>query len=137
VGEFEGMGALEDLTPRVKDWKHHGDILPIAWQTVTIKNKIASLPWVVTNDGVYYRTDRLKEYGLKAPKRRIRGAADLPPDLPGDADVPRRAPDRAAPLAVVCARAHRHVPGADLLELLVHWIFTSPGSTSRRKRGST
>ncbi len=68
VGEFEGMGALEDLTPRVKDWKHHGDILPIAWQTVTVKGKIASFPWVVTNDGVYYRTDRLKEYVLKAPK---------------------------------------------------------------------
>ena len=43
-------------------------MLPIAWQTVTVKNKIASFPWVVTNDGVYYRTDRLKEYGLKAPK---------------------------------------------------------------------
>src|SRR6267143_2197294 len=38
------------------------------WQTVTVHNKIASLPWVVTNDGVYYRTDRLKEYGIKAPK---------------------------------------------------------------------
>jgi len=68
VGEFEGMGALEDLTPKVKDWKHYGDILPIAWQTVTVKGKIASFPWVVTNDGVYYRADRLKEYGLKAPR---------------------------------------------------------------------
>ena len=39
VGEFEGMGALEDLTPKVKDWKHYGDVLPIAWQTVTVKGK--------------------------------------------------------------------------------------------------
>src|SRR5712692_7314166 len=68
VGEFEGMGALEDLTPKVKDWKHYKDVLPLAWQTVTVKSKIASLPWVVTNDALYYRTDRMKEYGLLAPK---------------------------------------------------------------------
>ena len=68
VGEFDGMGAIEDLTGKVKDWKYYSDVLPIAWQTVTVKNRIASFPWVVTNDAVYYRTDRLKEYGLKAPK---------------------------------------------------------------------
>jgi multiple sugar transport system substrate-binding protein len=68
VGEFDGMQALEDLTPRVKEWKHYADTLPIAWQTVTVKGKIASLPWVVTNDAVYYRTDRLKDYGLTAPR---------------------------------------------------------------------
>jgi len=68
VGEFEGMGALEDLTAKSKEWKYYTDVLPIAWQTVTVHNKIASLPWVVTNDGVYFRTDRLKEYGIKAPK---------------------------------------------------------------------
>src|SRR5712691_8342025 len=68
VGEFEGMGAVEDLTARVKDWKYYGDVTPIAWQTVTVKNKILSLPWVVTNDGVYWRTDRAGEYGVKPPK---------------------------------------------------------------------
>jgi multiple sugar transport system substrate-binding protein len=68
VGEFEGMQAVEDLTAKVKDWKHYADVTPIAWQTVTVKNKILSFPWVVTNDAVYYRTDRLKEYGLTAPK---------------------------------------------------------------------
>jgi multiple sugar transport system substrate-binding protein len=67
VGEFEGMQAVEDLTARVKDWTHYRDVLPIAWETVTVKGKILSFPWVVTNDAVYYRTDRLKEYGLKAP----------------------------------------------------------------------
>ena len=68
VGEFEGMQAVEDLTPRVKDWKYGSDVLPIAWQTVTVKGRILSLPWVVTNDGVYWRTDRAKEYGIKPPK---------------------------------------------------------------------
>jgi multiple sugar transport system substrate-binding protein len=67
IGEFEGMQAVDDLTARVKDWKHYKDVLPIAWETVTVKGKILSFPWVVTNDAVYYRTDRLKEYGLKAP----------------------------------------------------------------------
>ncbi|MGH7319356.1 MAG: ABC transporter substrate-binding protein [Candidatus Rokuibacteriota bacterium] len=68
VGEFDGMAAVEDLTGRVKDWKHYRDTLPIAWETVTVKGKILSFPWVVANDAVYYRTDRLKEYGLTAPK---------------------------------------------------------------------
>jgi multiple sugar transport system substrate-binding protein len=67
VGEFEGMQAVEDLTPRVKDWKYYADVLPIAWQTVTVKGKILSFPWVVTNDGVYWRVDRAKEYGIKPP----------------------------------------------------------------------
>jgi multiple sugar transport system substrate-binding protein len=68
VGELEGMNAVEDLTGKVKEWKHGKDVLPIAWETVTVKGKILSFPWVVTNDAIYYRTDRLKEYGLKAPK---------------------------------------------------------------------
>ena len=67
VGEFEGMQAVEDLTARVKDWKHYKDVLPIAWETVTVKGKILSFPWVVTNDAVYWRTDRAKEYGIKPP----------------------------------------------------------------------
>jgi len=67
VGEFEGMGALEDLTAR----RRSGSI------TGRAASRLANghgpqqdrlLPWVVTNDGVYYRTDRLKEYGIKAPK---------------------------------------------------------------------
>src|SRR5215831_3362830 len=46
VGEFEGMGAVEDLTGRVRDWSHYKDVLPLAWETVTIKGKILSFPWV-------------------------------------------------------------------------------------------
>ena len=38
-----------------------------AWQTVTINDKIISLPLAVTLDGIYYRTDRLKELGVKEP----------------------------------------------------------------------
>ena len=66
VGQFNGMGAVEDITARAKSWKHYADVAPTAWQTVTINDKIISLPLSVTLDGIYYRTDRLKELGLKA-----------------------------------------------------------------------
>ncbi len=68
VGQFQGMGAVEDLTARVKSWKHHEDVQATAWQTVTVGNQIVSLPLALTLDGIYYRTDRLKELGLKAPQ---------------------------------------------------------------------
>ena len=68
VGEFEGMGAIDDLTGKVKEWKHFKDVLPLAWQTVTVKDRILSYPWVVTNDGLYWRTDRAKEYGARPPR---------------------------------------------------------------------
>jgi multiple sugar transport system substrate-binding protein len=67
VGEFDGMGAIEDLTPKVKDWKHYKETVPVAWETVTVKGKILSFPWAVTNDAIFVRTDRVKEYGLKMP----------------------------------------------------------------------
>ena len=67
LGQFHGMNAVEDITARAKSWKHYGDVQDTAWQTVTIDNKILSLPLAVTLDGIYYRTDRLKELGLKEP----------------------------------------------------------------------
>src|SRR5207247_2220718 len=62
------MNAVEDLTPKVRDWSGYKDVLPLAWETVTVKKRILSFPCVVTNDGVYWRTDRAKEYGAKPPK---------------------------------------------------------------------
>ena len=67
VGQFKGMGAVEDITAAAKAWKHYGDVEATAWQTVTIDNKIVSLPLALTLDGIFYRTDRLKELGLKEP----------------------------------------------------------------------
>jgi multiple sugar transport system substrate-binding protein len=67
VGQFQGMGAVEDITARAKSWEHYGDVEATAWQTVTIDSKIISLPLAVTLDGIYYRTDRLRELGLKEP----------------------------------------------------------------------
>ncbi len=67
LGEFDGMGALEDLTGQIKAWKHYAATTPTAWQTVTVKGRIVSFPWAITNDAVFVRTDRVKEYGLKMP----------------------------------------------------------------------
>src|SRR5260221_11019258 len=67
VGQFNGMGAVEDISARAKAWKHYADVGPTAWQTVTINNQIISLPLAVTLDGIYYRTDPPKEPRLKEP----------------------------------------------------------------------
>jgi multiple sugar transport system substrate-binding protein len=67
IGQFQGMGAVEDISDRVTSWKHQADVEPTAWQTVTIGNQIVSLPLALTLDGIFYRTDRLKELGLKEP----------------------------------------------------------------------
>ena len=44
VGEFEGMNAVEDLTPKVKDWSGYKDVIPLTWETVTVKGRILSFP---------------------------------------------------------------------------------------------
>jgi multiple sugar transport system substrate-binding protein len=67
IGQFQGMGAVEDITARTKAWKHYGDVQATAWQTVSSGDKIISLPLALTLDGIFYRTDRLKELGLKEP----------------------------------------------------------------------
>jgi multiple sugar transport system substrate-binding protein len=68
LGEFDGMGALEDLTSQIKGWKYYAATEPTAWQTVMVKGKLLSFPWTITNDAIFVRTDRLKEYGLPVPK---------------------------------------------------------------------
>src|SRR6202022_3838020 len=67
AGQYNGRGGVEDTPARAKSWKHYADVAPTAWQTVTINNQIISLPFAITLDGIYYRTDRLKELGLKEP----------------------------------------------------------------------
>jgi len=67
LGEFDGMGALEDLTGQIKGWKYYASTAPTAWQTVSLKGKIVSFPLALTNDAIFIRTDRVKEYGLKTP----------------------------------------------------------------------
>src|SRR5437879_12712901 len=35
VGQFNGVGAVEDITARAKSWKHFADLAPTPCQTVT------------------------------------------------------------------------------------------------------
>jgi multiple sugar transport system substrate-binding protein len=67
LGEFNGMGALEDLTAQIKGWKYYANTVPTAWQCVTEKGQILSFPLALSNDAIFIRTDRVKEYGLKPP----------------------------------------------------------------------
>jgi multiple sugar transport system substrate-binding protein len=67
LGEFDAMGALEDLTERIKAWKFYASTFDTAWQTVSVKGKIVSLPLALECEQVFIRTDRVKEYGLKMP----------------------------------------------------------------------
>ncbi len=67
LGQFNGMGAVEDLTDRMKTWKFYATTVPTAWQCVTERGRIISFPLGLTNDAIFVRTDRIKEYGLKMP----------------------------------------------------------------------
>src|SRR5258707_9947779 len=59
VGQFNGMGAVEDITARGESWKDYADGAATAWQTATINKQNISLTLAVTLDRNYYRTDRL------------------------------------------------------------------------------
>jgi multiple sugar transport system substrate-binding protein len=67
LGEFVGLSALEDLSDRVKSWKHYGSTVPSAWQALSVNGRIYALPLSITTEAIYLRTDRVKEYGLKMP----------------------------------------------------------------------
>src|SRR2546430_17487187 len=61
VGQFNGMGAVEDISAPAKSWKHYADVAPTARQTVTINHQIVSPPLPATPDGTYYRAHPLHE----------------------------------------------------------------------------
>ena len=67
LGEFWNMGALEDLTDRIKRWRFYGTTLPAAWQAVSVKDRILSLPLTFTTEAIYIRPDRVRENGLAMP----------------------------------------------------------------------
>ncbi|OGB91138.1 MAG: hypothetical protein A3H39_10035 [candidate division NC10 bacterium RIFCSPLOWO2_02_FULL_66_22] len=67
LGEFVGLDALEDLTERVKGWKFYPSTTPTAWQALTVKGGIFAFPLSITTEAIYFRPDRVKEYGLRMP----------------------------------------------------------------------
>jgi hypothetical protein len=71
LGQFQAMGAVEDLTSRAKAWKHQQDVQDTAWQTVTVGNQIVSLPLALT----------LGTFSIGLIASRARPQAPTPTDL--------------------------------------------------------
>ena len=87
VGQFNGMGAVEDITARAKAWKHYADVAPTAWQTVTVNDKIISLPLAAL--AVRHRTRDLRPRRPLRPRVRGRLHRDLGPAGPDPGRGPR------------------------------------------------
>ncbi|MFJ4578816.1 extracellular solute-binding protein [Streptomyces echinatus] len=82
-------GGLADVTKDFRTWSEAKDTDPTARQSVTVDGKVYGAPYFVGIRALYYRTDVLRELGLRVPEsqtelaataRRIRAAR---PDLYG------------------------------------------------------
>ncbi|MGW4600725.1 extracellular solute-binding protein [Streptomyces sp. NPDC004457] len=76
-------GGLADVTREFDAWSEAEDTDPTARQSVTVDGKVYGAPFFVGVRALYYRTDVLRELGLRAPRsqaelistaRRIRAA---------------------------------------------------------------
>ncbi|MGW2463411.1 extracellular solute-binding protein [Streptomyces sp. NPDC001761] len=76
-------GGLADVTREFDAWSEAKDTDPTARQSVTVDGKVYGAPFFVGVRALYYRTDVLRELGLRAPRsqaelmstaRRIRAA---------------------------------------------------------------
>ncbi len=68
LDDLVAMGALTDLTDRIKSWPRYGEYPAQAWAGVTKAGKIYGVPAFTFIDWMYYRKDWLDEAGLAAPK---------------------------------------------------------------------
>ena len=66
VGAVTGMGALADLTGKVKELGGASYFLPSSWRYSGIdgSNVVTSIPWFVDARAMYYRTDVFNRLGL-------------------------------------------------------------------------
>ena len=68
LGEFAAMGELLDLGPYADKWAGAKNLLPQVFSVgKAYKNTLYYLPSEFQIDALYYRTDWLKEAGIKAP----------------------------------------------------------------------
>ena len=65
VAEMEALGALEDLTPYVRqsDVVDEADYFPGVWDTNVIDGRLWGVPWYVDTRILFYRTDLFAEAG--------------------------------------------------------------------------
>jgi multiple sugar transport system substrate-binding protein len=68
LNDLLGMGALTDLTAKIKSWSRYGEYPEQAWAGCTSGGKIYGIPAFTFVDWMYYRKDWFDEAGLAAPK---------------------------------------------------------------------
>ncbi|MEW2286154.1 extracellular solute-binding protein [Streptomyces sp. NPDC047841] len=61
-------GGLADVTREFDAWSEAKDTDPTARQSVTVDGKVYGAPYFVGVRALYYRTDVLRELGLRAPR---------------------------------------------------------------------
>jgi multiple sugar transport system substrate-binding protein len=67
LNDLVAMGALTDLTIRIKSWSRFGEYPAQAWSGATTGGKIYGVPAFTFIDWMYYRKDWFDEAGLAAP----------------------------------------------------------------------
>jgi len=67
ANDLVAMGALTDLTARIRGWKRFGEYAPASWAGSTIDGKLYGVPAFTFVDWMYYRKDWFAEAGLQPP----------------------------------------------------------------------
>ncbi len=68
VNDLVGMGALADLTDRIKAWPRYAEYPAQSWTGCTVGGKLYGVPAFTFVDWMYYRKDWFDEAGLAPPK---------------------------------------------------------------------
>ncbi|MGE5586469.1 MAG: sugar ABC transporter substrate-binding protein [Bacillota bacterium] len=91
--DYAYMGALEDLTERVKGLGYASEFVPALVESATLDSKLYGLPWYAGNRCMIYRKDWFEAAGIKEFPRTwtefIEVAKKLTKDLDGDGKVDR------------------------------------------------
>jgi multiple sugar transport system substrate-binding protein len=68
TNDLVAMGALTDLTDRIKAWPRFGEYPDQAWKGASVNGKIYGIPAFTFVDWMYYRKDWFQEAGIAPPK---------------------------------------------------------------------
>ena len=68
AGDLVAMGALIDLTDKIKAWPRYAEYPAQAWEGCTVDGKIYGIPAFTFVDWMYYRKDWFAEKGIAPPK---------------------------------------------------------------------
>jgi multiple sugar transport system substrate-binding protein len=68
VNDMIAMGALVDITDRIRAWEGGRQFPEDRWQGATVRGKIYGIPAFTFVDWVYYRKDWFDEAGLAPPR---------------------------------------------------------------------